>query len=398
MKNLSKNQEAENKNLSLKISAKNENPLTKNQEIFNKLTQKIEKLEKGNVEHFKKLDNLLIYFNANVKPLITEIANVQLRLALILSEQSGKFNFSKNQTEEINKVILKLCNEAFENIEPTDEQEAFYNSRSKTTYKEEIEEQEKNSKEIFVDMLNTMFGDKFDAGDIEDSEDGFMNFQKKMNEEFENLEKNNSKNKKTKKQIQLEKQKEQEEAVKTKSIRSIYITLAKILHPDTETDPILKLEKEEIMKKVTGAYESKDLPALLKLEMEFVHKQCEFLDQLTDEKLKIYISALREQARELEQEKQSLAYQPKYSEIKNLAFLSEKAATLQLSKDARIFDILKQTYTSQIRAFENRSSKKEIISFVKEYSDDYDDHYDDEVSQMDDFIKLMLKSTKKPGF
>ena len=48
------------------------------------------------------------------------------------------------------------------------------------------------------------------------------------------------------------------------------MSLAKMLHSDLETDETLKLEREELMKKVTAAYQDKDLNTLLKLEIEII--------------------------------------------------------------------------------------------------------------------------------
>ena len=50
--------------------------------------------------------------------------------------------------------------------------------------------------------------------------------------------------KKTKKQLEAEEISKIQEELKNKNLRSVYLSLAKILHPDSETDPDLKAEKE----------------------------------------------------------------------------------------------------------------------------------------------------------
>lgn len=65
------------------------------------------------------------------------------------------------------------------------------------------------------------------------------------------------KNKKSPKQHDKVAALKHEELSRLKNIRSIYIALAKVLHPDTEADETLKAEKEEIMKKVTSSYEGR---------------------------------------------------------------------------------------------------------------------------------------------
>jgi hypothetical protein len=59
-------------------------------------------------------------------------------LVLKISAKGQKV-LSKNQTEDIRETILELCNDAFNSIEPNEEQEALYDKWSETSYKEELE-------------------------------------------------------------------------------------------------------------------------------------------------------------------------------------------------------------------------------------------------------------------
>lgn len=121
--------------------------------------------------------------------------------------------------------------------------------------------------------------------------------------------------KKTAKQLAKEQQEEFANEFKVKNIRNIYISLAKLLHPDTETDATLKAEKEEVMKKVTAAYDKNDLLTLLQLEIEWVHKNNTHLHNLKDDVLKLYCDVLKEQLRALQLEKFGLRENPRYNSI-----------------------------------------------------------------------------------
>jgi hypothetical protein len=129
-----------------------------------------------------------------------------------------------------------------------------------------------------------------------------------------NKNKNQSKPKnKTKAELKREELQKQKDELKNKSIRSIYLALAKTLHPDLETDIDLKLEKEELMKKVIIAYDNKDLTTLLKLEMQWIYKEQNAA--LSAEKLRVYIEVLREQVNELEIQKYSFYNHPRFQPI-----------------------------------------------------------------------------------
>jgi hypothetical protein len=371
----------------LKIVARGQKALSKNQQLFNKLTKRIETLEKDIDSEEQKLNKLLEIHSKEITPVETSIANTRLQLAMTLDKATERNKFTKKQTENIREAILTFCNDAFRFIEPNPEQESLYNKWSRVSYKEELEQQESETKEMFSEMMNDMFGMNVDMDDLE-GPDGFARFQEKMKDKFEQAQqKNQQKNQKKsqKAQAKEEAQKAKEE-LKNKSIRSIYIALAKLLHPDTETDPMLKAEKEEIMKQVTVAYDNKDLVALLKLEMEWVHKTSEHLEKMTDDKLKLYIGALKEQVAELEMEKFNLCNNPRYAQVSAYADMPEKYALNQIKKQKSNFKGILSSLNHFIEEFRSQNTKKQIVEFVSEFceineqnsfEDDWNDIFDD---------------------
>jgi len=144
------------------------------------------------------------------------------------------------------------------------------------------------------------------------------------------------------------------------------------LHPDTEIDANLKGEKEEIMKQVTAAYELKDLSTLLKLEMEWVHKTSEHLEKLSDEKLEIYISALKQQASELEIEKTNLHYHPRYQQVSAYGRFPEKFAISEIRQNISELKRMGDNLNLYIRTFSKPNAKKEISAFINEYCKEYE--------------------------
>ncbi len=130
-------------------------------------------------------------------------------------------------------------------------------------------------------------------------------FQKQNNQgEFNTDSSYKKPRKKSKKQLDKEQQKilleQEKENLKNKSLKSIYIGLAKLLHPDRYLDEEEKLKNEELMKKVTVAYNNKDIFTLLKLEMEFIKKEEKTIENLPESTLIIYNEFLKEQIIEIE--------------------------------------------------------------------------------------------------
>ena len=66
------------------------------------------------------------------------------------------------------------------------------------------------------------------------------------------------------------------------------------------------------MQELTAAYASKDLHTLLKLELEWIHREESDQARMTDEKLEAYSQLLRDQVADLEAEAAALPYSPRY--------------------------------------------------------------------------------------
>ena len=369
----------EKKNKVLKIKATGQKVLSKNQQLFNNLTKRIEFLEKDIVLEEKRLTRLLQVYCKKVQPFEKSIAQTRLALAMTIDKATLTNKFTKNQLSDIGDTIIELCDDAFSELEPTPEQEAMYDKWADIPLKDEMDMDFSETKDLFSNLINNLFGVDVDLDGFEPGSEGFQDLEEKIRAQMEEARQSQQQQrprKKTKKQQEKEDAQKAEEELKTKSIRSIYITLAKILHPDTETDVVKKLEKEELMKKVTVAYDQKDLTTLLKLEMEWVHKTSEHLEKLTEEKLKIYISTLKQQVMELQNERMQLVYHPRYEPIGDYVRLSENYAVNKIAKDGKELKLILDTLNEHILFFKRPDAKKSIVNFCKDYcepKDDYDD-------------------------
>ena len=357
-------------NKAVKILPKGAKALTKSQIDFNKIILKTQNLEKQLLSEQKKMEKMLNYYNANIEPANKKTAQVKLDGAVLLNRIFKENKFAGKTKAMIQECIIALMYEAFEHLLPSKEEEEVYNSWSNISYKKEREEQIKEEKSMFSDMMNDLYGIdlEMDKWDLED-EASFAAFKAKMEEKLKaKMSEDDSKGrgKKSKKQIENESLLKAEEELKSKNVRSIYIALTKILHPDLELDPERKLEKERIMKEVTVAYEEKDLSKLLKLEIEWVYKTTEHLDEISEEKLKSYVSVLRSRAKELEAEKFQLYRHPRFTVVNDYAFRPEKIAIKFLQKDEEKLREGSKILEDNFDFLRTAKSKKEISKFIEE--------------------------------
>jgi len=378
------------KNNKLKITKSDSKVLSKNQKLFNKYTEQIESLEKKIEQSYTKNEAILQFFSERMTPLLKKELEIETKIAFIIDELSEKYTFSKKQLYQIGDVICGLLqNMLTQETSPADDVIGLFNKWNDTSY-EEIQEQEMSEvSEIFSNMT----GMDIDMKGFKTPED-FARFafelQEKMQKEEEQRkeqrEQKRKEKKKTPKQIQAEMAKEIEEKQKLKTLRSIYISLAKILHPDTETDEIAKLQKEELMKKVTTAYNEKDITTLLKLEIEWITLDAKNIESLADEKLKVYNDMLKEQVKELEIKLQLQNQNPRYSILQGLINISEKSAKKEIEIHQKELQESITELEISANLLENGNlSKKEIINSIRQFKQD------NEAAEFEQFLLSMMK-------
>ncbi|MDM1756170.1 molecular chaperone DnaJ [Acinetobacter sp. 256-1] len=99
------------------------------------------------------------------------------------------------------------------------------------------------------------------------------------------------------KRLQLKR--EQAEKLAEQSLKTVYLKITAMIHPDREPDEVKKLEKTELQQVVNEAYEQQDLFYLLKLQLQLETNQGKSPKALTDEHLKFYKMALDAQSQRL---------------------------------------------------------------------------------------------------
>jgi hypothetical protein len=316
-------QQSSKKEIGLIISKTNNKTLSSEEIAFNKHSLQIESLRKQIESDQVKFDKLASYFQLNLVPLQASYADDLFELVKAFYDIYKNEKTSKANHKRLKEIILSNLNEAFQFVFPTDEVKLIYDDLAPRTFDQE-------SKKMMEEMIQSTFGLNVDLNEAELSEEGMVRKMAEVRaqyerEQAESFDKDTGR-KKSNKEIELEIKNKQAEELTKKNIRSIYLSLVKMLHPDLEIDERLKLEREILMKEVTAAYQNKDLHTLLKHEFEIIHKQSENLHHLTDEKLKFFNSALKEQILQLKDELALLRNHPRYQNIAEFMQRSESAA------------------------------------------------------------------------
>lgn len=90
--------------------------------------------------------------------------------------------------------------------------------------------------------------------------------------------------------------------------KAIYLRLVKKYHPDRETDEAAKVQKTELIQRVTKAYQENDFLTLLKLQIEYLEEEEADASFLAEDMLKRYNKILQKQLNEIKEEIDFLRY------------------------------------------------------------------------------------------
>ena len=340
---------------------------SKEQKRFDSLTKRIEDLEIKLENEEIKLNTAMQEYNNKVYSLEKSLVEKKSEFVFKIDEKSKKYKLTKKQREIISDVITMEMSAIFDQQEPTKEQEELYDKWAECSYKAEVKEQESFEREVFEASIKHLFNGEIDASDFEDTPEGRARMKERIEAYYEEKTKEFKTSQQNKKPTKKEQLQAQAEELKLKNIRSIYISLVKVLHPDTEQDEALKVQKNELMKKVTTAYENKDISTLLRLEAEWISQTNSRLDSVTDATLKLYNETLYQRLQELEYKKFMLHRNPIYENIQHLVHLNEKRISSEIDKvvtESRYE--LEEMYES-IELVDESETKADFMGFVSDY-------------------------------
>ncbi|MCJ8162367.1 molecular chaperone DnaJ [Acinetobacter zhairhuonensis] len=102
------------------------------------------------------------------------------------------------------------------------------------------------------------------------------------------------------KQLRQQQKREQAEQMAAQSLKTVYLKIAAMIHPDREQDESKKEEKTELFQQASQAYEQQDLFYLLKLQLQLEQNKGVGAKELSAEQVKFYKLALDAQSQQLE--------------------------------------------------------------------------------------------------
>jgi hypothetical protein len=276
---------------SLALRSRPNRPLPKAQRTFNRLVSQVDGLRAKLQSETCRLDSALAYYGAHLHPRLKRLTELRKQIVRLCAPYMTQKYLKQKQVRKTLQMFLADQLEqiiAEEGSLPDDDLRALFEHVHGVDFAQSTRESFDEAYSVIENIFAVV-----DESENETHEMGPPGH-------------------KSKRQLQQEELMRSAEEVRKKSIASIYKQLARALHPDLESDDESRRRKVVLMQELTTAYGNNDLHTLLRLELEWIQKEENDLDRLTDEKLRIYNEVLREQVQELEQELAELPFHPRY--------------------------------------------------------------------------------------
>jgi len=288
------------------------------------------RLEKAREKHRReqvRLDAMLESCGRELLPLVSQLGRLNFELVVESQAALKELKFSARRRKLLKTLIRHKSNDLLANPDGLTEDDLAQLQKIVEDLSDRNQEREekKNLAEDFELMLG-MFefaaeeaGVRLDLSGLDmhaDPAELEEEIQRRLHaamQERRNHPGADRTRKPTKAQQEQERRHHEAEEAKRRDLKSLYKQLAKVLHPDLESEPDRRLQKEEWMKRLTTAYSENDLRELLSIEMEWMGVEATNLAQASEEKLKTYARVLQEQIDDINFKTRGLIHQPQYA-------------------------------------------------------------------------------------
>jgi hypothetical protein len=347
--------------------------LSNEQKTFNRLTKKIRSLQKALQDHQAELDACLQFFHTRLEPEEKILAqSLRAFIKEVYKHYTNTKEYSKKQRATLQN-FLRMKLDELASIEPFKKDDSeittIVSDIEGVPYEQIVTDEFNDMKAIMAELFKKQ-NINLDLSEInlQDDEDEivrklFEATHSASHSQQETISQKQEK-KKTEKQLQKEQKEKELAELQKRSINDIYKSLAKNFHPDLEQDPTLKAEKAELMKKITTAYESNDLHALLLIQIEWMNRTT--LEEAPDSKLKLYNLILKDQVKDLEKSIQSISFHPRYMFIEPYIAASFYPPLITLQQVLRKHQQYKEAYDDVCQKLQGLEAKKEMLQIIIE--------------------------------
>ena len=313
--------------------------LSREQQRFNKLLDRVAELERAIAAERIRLEDLLVHYHSALGRLHQAMAERCVALAHAVGEVAAAYRIGQRQKAPIRRIITGLCQVASQYVRLDERAESLYDEWIETPHLAKRRRNAEKARATSDDAGASADDEQLDFDEILRRVREDLGFDaREAGANFDDPGERETADPGSKAELTR------------KSVRSVYLALAKVLHPDTVADAEERALREASMKQAALAYREGDLVTLLKLEMRWVASTGSAHSAASGAAVRAYLPALERQVADLEARLRFQFDDPRYLEVRPVAGLTTKQAHTEIARRAKWV----KARTKQIEEFRSR--------------------------------------------
>ncbi|MCO8086176.1 molecular chaperone DnaJ [Acinetobacter lwoffii] len=322
--------------------------LSPQQKKLDHLINKIEQQKQELQQWQQAEEELQQYTHKTFMPLYHELHGVLFKQLEQLWKHMQETTFSKAELVVLDEKIQYLAN-YLKDSQAMSVQQAHKVNEIFTYYQQRAEHAQFRKSQKKVNELETFFKNEHpsDLADVEV-------FEEWESDHFQQA----------REQARLKRQQEKQEqaaAMAEQSLKTVYLKIAAIIHPDREVNDVKKIKKTELLQRANEAYAEQDLFTLLRMQLQIEQDQDVSQKGLSAEQLKFYQLALDAQSQKLQDQIDVLIHRLVWSQKTRIAVKKAKGKV-------QIADLYKQIDEDTSAIKQQIKVEKERLMYIKKIS------------------------------
>lgn len=305
---------------SLAVRSSPGRPLGKEARAFNRALDRLQALNRALDEERRRLDRLLAFHTAEIRPRADLAVALRRDLARALAPFLDDRRMTKAQRRILRQILVEQLDAALTGVEKPDlDLQALFERLHGVSLEQAVQDDIKVAQAGMAAIFDEL-GLDIDVpelrADMTEEEAAMVaaQFAHELRRAEESREAQSPEPRLGKTARAAEERARRQEQLRKDCLGAVYRRLAKEVHPDLERDAAEREKKGRVMQKITAAYARGDLHTLLQLELEWLGGP-DGEAARTSDKLRSYTELLKQQATELADEVRSLRLHPRYADL-----------------------------------------------------------------------------------
>ena len=269
----------------LKVSFKQRSEPSAQQKKLNQLIAQIEQQKISLATWKNAQDEIQQHTRQKLMPLYRELHEVLFLQLEQLWHLLQSHTFSKNDLQQLDEKIAQLAR-MLKRSQLLNEEQLTLVQQIDTFYQQHTQQSVKKLKKVQPI--------RFEKDESSDQSEELEQ------DDFEQYAADQQQAREKAKQLRQQQKREQAEQLAAQSLKTVYLKIAAMIHPDREQDETKKAERTELFQQASQAYEQQDLFYLLKLQLQLEQNKGVGTKELSTEQVKFYKLALDAQSQQLE--------------------------------------------------------------------------------------------------